>query len=248
MRKSSLLKGKNILVTGGSKRVGKAISLRLAQAGANIFITYGKDAKSAENTITEIEKTGVKSKAYKLDLANMTSIKLLAESLFADCGNIYGLVNNAAIFYRTPIFELSEKDYNHFMDTNLKGPFFLAQYLGRHMFDNGEGRIVNIADVSGEKIWPDYLPYCLSKSGVISMTRGLAKALAPNVLVNAVSPGTVLLAEEYDEKEENALIERTPLKRIGKPEDISSAVFFLMDSAEFVNGQVINVDGGRSLV
>ena len=116
------------------------------------------------------------------------------------------------------------------------------------MFDNGEGRIVNIADVSGEKIWPDYLPYCLSKSGVISMTRGLAKALAPNVLVNAVSPGTVLLAEEYDEKEENALIERTPLKRIGKPEDISSAVFFLMDSAEFVNGQVINVDGGRSLV
>ena len=243
-----MLKGKNILVTGGSKRVGKAISLRLAQAGANIFITYGNDAKSAENTITEIEKTGVKSKAYKLDLANMTSIKLLAESLLADCGNIYGLVNNAAIFYRTPIFELSEKDYNHFMDTNLKGPFFLAQYLGRHMFDNGEGRIVNIADVSGEKIWPDYLPYCLSKSGVISMTRGLAKALAPNVLVNAVSPGTVLLAEEYDEKEENALIERTPLKRIGKPEDISSAVFFLMDSAEFVNGQVINVDGGRSLV
>ena len=243
-----MLKGKNILVTGGSKRVGKAISLRLAQAGANIFITYGNDAISAENTITEIEKTGVKSKAYKLDLANMTSIKLLAESLLADCGNIYGLVNNAAIFYRTPIFELSEKDYNHFMDTNLKGPFFLAQYLGRHMFDNGEGRIVNIADVSGEKIWPDYLPYCLSKSGVISMTRGLAKALAPNVLVNAVSPGTVLLAEEYDEKEENALIERTPLKRIGKPEDISSAVFFLMDSAEFVNGQVINVDGGRSLV
>ena len=134
----------------------------------------------------------------------LSSIKNLVENVLNDFSDLYGLVNNAAIFYKTPLFEVTENDFDLFMNTNLKGPFFIAREFARHMIDNERGRIVNIADVSGEKIWPDYLPYCLSKSGIISLTKGLAKALAPHILVNGVSPGTVLLADQYDEDEENA--------------------------------------------
>lgn len=241
------MKTKNVLVTGGNKRVGKAIALALAQAGFNIFITYWGDKNSATETLDELTGTGISAGAYALDLSDSDSVKKLAAQVIEDHGQLYGLVNNAAIFYKTPAFDISESDYDKFMNTNLKGPFFLTRILGEHMFEKGEGQIVSIADVSAEKIWKNYIPYCLSKSGTLAMTKGFSKAFAPHVLVNAVSPGTVLLAEEYDPEEENTLIRKTPLQRVGTPEDIARTVRFLMTENDFITGQVINVDGGRSI-
>jgi NAD(P)-dependent dehydrogenase (short-subunit alcohol dehydrogenase family) len=115
------------------------------------------------------------------------------------------------------------------------------------MYDDGFGKIINISDVSSETIWPSYIPYCVSKAGVVSITKGLAKALAPKVLVNCIEPGTVMLAKNYDKEEENILINKTPLKRIGTPEDIANTVLFLIEGSDFITGSVIKVDGGRSL-
>lgn len=241
------MKAKNVLVTGGNKRVGKAIALALAEAGFNIYITYGRDGKSAMETLAELKETGISAGAYALDLDDFGSVKKLASQIIDDHEQLYGLVNNAAIFFKTPPFDISESDYDKFMNTNLKGPFFLTRILGEHMFEKGEGRIVSIADVSAEKIWKNYIPYCLSKSGILAMTKGFSKAFAPRVLVNAVSPGTVLLAEEYDAEEENTLIRKTPLQRVGTPRDIARTVRFLMTENDFITGQVINVDGGRSI-
>jgi NAD(P)-dependent dehydrogenase (short-subunit alcohol dehydrogenase family) len=157
------------------------------------------------------------------------------------------LVNNAAIFYRTPFFEVSDFDWYNILDINLKGTFYGCQIMGEFMVKQRSGKIINIADVSAETVWPSYIPYCISKAGIIALTKGLSKALAPYVTVNAVSPGTVMLAEKYDPAEENYLIERTPLKRLGDPQDIANTVAFLIEGSDFITGTIINVDGGRSL-
>jgi NAD(P)-dependent dehydrogenase (short-subunit alcohol dehydrogenase family) len=241
------IKGKNIFVTGGSKRVGKAIALLLASHEANIWFSYHSDTKSARDTKDELEALGVRAHAIQLDLSDRDTYEPLIADLLHE-GEFFGLVNNAAIFYRTPIADLTRQQYDAFLETNLNGPFWLAVCFGRHMQAGNGGRIVNIADVAAERIWPNYIPYGIAKSGLVASTVGLAKALAPHVLVNTVSPGTVLLAESYDAEEEQALIDKTPLKRVGKPEDIAKAVLFLINDNEFITGQNIGVDGGRSLV
>ena len=242
-----VLKNKYILITAGHKRVGKAIAMHLAGLGANIFITYGQDEKTAIETSSEIRKLGAKVSAFHLDQSDINSVKELVKNIYAATEHIYGLVNNAAIFYKTPVRDISENDFDNFINTNLKGPFFLAKLIGEKMFANGEGRIVNIADVSVDKVWMDYIPYTISKAGIVAMTKGLAKAFAPHVLVNAVSPGTVMLADNYDAAEEQYLIDRTPLKKTGTPDHIASTVTFLMSGNDFIHGTVINVDGGRSI-
>ncbi len=171
----------------------------------------------------------------------------MRDKIIEKFGKIDVLINNAAIFYRTPFFEVTDKEWYDFLDVNLKGTFYGCQIMGELMVKQRSGKIINIADVSAESVWPAYIPYCISKAGVITLTKGLAKALAPYVTVNAISPGTVLLAENYDEAEENYLIERTPLKRVGEPQDIANTAAFLIEGSDFITGTVINVDGGRSL-
>ncbi len=241
------LKDKTVLITGSSERVGKIIATTLARSGARIVIHYHTQEKEAVQTAEEIMSVAKDVLIVKGDISKRNDWMGMRDNVLEKWGRIDVLVNNAAIFYKTPLFDISETDWDRFLDVNLKGTFWGCQVIGEVMTKNKSGKIINIADVSADHVWAGYIPYCTSKAGVVALTKGLAKALAPHVTVNAVAPGTVLLAEEYDEEEENYLIERTPLKRIGSPEDIANAVRFLIEGSDFITGTVINVDGGRSI-
>lgn len=235
------------LITGSNVRVGKAIALTLSQKGAHICIHYNSKKSEAESTAEFILTAGKECLIVKGDISKKQDWLKMSSEIITRWGKIDVLVNNAAVFYRTPFFEVTDIDWYRFLDINLKGTFYGCQVLGELMVKQRRGKIINIADVSADTVWPGYIPYCISKAGVIALTKGLSKALAPYVTVNAVSPGTVMLAEKYDQAEENYLIERTPLKRLGEPEDIANSVAFLIEGSDFITGTIINVDGGRSL-
>ncbi len=238
---------KVVLITGSAHRVGKVIATTLASKGAKIAVHYRTHKAEAEETAQKIETLGGKSMVLQGDISSRYDWENIRDNICGKWDTIDVLVNNAAIFYRTPFFKVTDQDWDKFMNVNLKGTFLGCQIIGEIMYNNQSGKIINIADVSAENVWPGFIPYCTSKAGVIALTKGMAQALAPHVTVNAVSPGTILLAENYDEEEENHLIQRTPLKRIGNPEDISNTVSFLIEGSNFITGTVINVDGGRSL-
>jgi NAD(P)-dependent dehydrogenase (short-subunit alcohol dehydrogenase family) len=241
------IKNKVALVTGGGHRVGKAISIALAQRKANIAVHYHTSQSFAEDTTQELRNLGVEALCVKGNIAVKDDWLQMKDAILKKWGRIDILINNAAIFYKTPFFNVSEEDLDNFCNTNLKGAFWGCKVVGEIMYKKKTGKIINIADVSAEKIWTNYIPYCISKAAVISLTKGVAKALAPYVTVNAVAPGTVLLAENYDAGEESALIQQTPLKRIGSAEDIANTILFLIEGSNFITGATIKVDGGRSL-
>jgi NAD(P)-dependent dehydrogenase (short-subunit alcohol dehydrogenase family) len=241
------IKKSTILVTGSSDRVGKAVALELAKYGANIIIHFNTSREKAIKTEQEINKLGRDTLIVQGDLSKRSDWIRIKQEALDKFKKIDVLINNAAIFYKTPFFDINENDWDNFMNVNLKSVFLGSQIVGKHMYQDGFGKIINISDVSSETIWSNYIPYCVSKSGVIAITKGLAKALAPKVLVNCIAPGTVMFANDHDKKEEYALIERTPLKRIGSPRDIANTVIFLIEGSDFITGTVIKVDGGRSL-
>jgi len=162
-------------------------------------------------------------------------------------GRIDILVNSAAIFYRTPFPTLTEADWDRFLAVNLKAPFLLCRQVGEIMCRQGYGKIVNVADIAGVKVWGDFIPYSVSKAGLLALTTGLAKALAPAVQVNAICPGTVLLPDGSTTEEQVRAVERVPLRRLGAPEDIARAALYLVES-DFVTGEVLTVDGGQRLL
>lgn len=241
------IKDSTILVTGSSDRIGKAIGLELAKYGANIVIHYNTSKEKAIKTEQEINKLGRDALVVQGDLSKRSDWIRINQKVLRKFKKIDVLINNAAIFYKTPFFDLNENDWDNFMNVNLKSIFLGSQIIGKQMYQDGFGKIINISDVSSETIWSDYIPYCVSKSGVIAITKGLAKALAPKVLVNCIAPGTVMFAKHYDKKEEQALINHTPLKKIGSPRDIANTVIFLIEGSDFITGAVIKVDGGRSV-
>jgi NAD(P)-dependent dehydrogenase (short-subunit alcohol dehydrogenase family) len=241
------IKDKICLVTGSAIRVGKAIALTLAGKGAKLAIHYNSQENKAQETAEEIRKMKVDSILLKADISRKEDWLRMREDILNKWGKIDILVNNAAVFFRTPFLNIEENQWSQFIDINLRGTLYGCQVMGEVMLQNQSGKIINIADVSAESPWPNYIPYCISKAGVIALTKGLAQAFAPHITVNAVSPGTVMLAEEYDEEEENNLINRTPLKRVGNPQDIANSVVFLIEGSDFITGSVIKVDGGRSL-
>ncbi len=245
--KSMEIAGKVILITGSAHRVGRTIALTLAEKKARIVIHYNTRENEAKETLQTILNNGGEAIIVHGNVSKKQDWIKWKSYILKKWGTIDVLVNNAAIFYKTPVFDISEDDWDKFLDINLKGVFWGCQIMGQEMFRKGSGKIINITDVSADTIWPSYIPYCVSKAGVVALTKGLAKALAPHVMVNAVAPGTVLLAEEHDEEEENALIKRTPLKCIGSAEDIASAVSFLIEGSDYITGTTIKVDGGRSL-
>src|SRR5574337_193884 len=241
------LRGRTALVTGAARRVGRAIALAMADRGADVVIHYKSSASEAHETVEAVERLGRRAFAVEADLAESDQVEALADRATTTCGTIDVLVNSAAIFRRMPLEHLTAQDWEQFLRVNLTAPFLLARRLGLLMRRQGAGKIINIADVAGIKPWADFLPYSVSKGMLITMTQGLAKALAPEVQVNAVVPGTVLLAEDYGDKERESIVKGTPLKRIGDPADIANTVLFLVEGSDFITGQVVVVDGGRSI-
>jgi NAD(P)-dependent dehydrogenase (short-subunit alcohol dehydrogenase family) len=185
--------------------------------------------------------------AVRADLSASAEIGAMVESAMRAFGRIDILVNSAAIFYRTPFSALTEADWDRFLAVNLKAPFLLCRQIGDIMCRQGRGKIVNLADIAGTRVWADFVPYSVSKAGLLALTTGLAKALAPAVQVNAIAPGTVLLPDDSDPDEGARAVQRVPLRRLGAPADIARAAVYLIES-DFVTGEVLTVDGGQRLV
>jgi pteridine reductase len=239
------LRGRWALVTGAAKRVGRSIALALAERGANVVVHYNSSASDAAATVKEIEALGVRSFALGAELSRPDEVARLAREAEQRTGRVDVLVNNASNYLRVPFDELTEDVWDASLDVNLKAPFLLSWQLGRAMKARGGGHIINLADWAGERPYNDYLPYCVAKAGVICLTKALAKALAPEVQVNAVAPGPVLPPEDLGPSERQAIMRATPLKRFGKPDDVARCVRFLAEEADFSTGAVFLVDGGR---
>jgi len=238
------IESKIALVTGGAIRVGRAISEELLKHGITLYCHYYHSEKEAQELKSEFPQVEL----LKGNLSVHNTGKKLINQIVDDAGRIDILVNNAAIFIKTPFGKIKEEDWDKHFNLNLKAGFFLAQEAGKSMCKTGSGKIINIADTSGLSPWPSYLPYSLTKSGVISMTKGLAKVLAPKVQVNGINPGPVHLPSDFSSIQREKAISNTLLKREGRAQDIANAVRFLIEDGDYITGTVIAVDGGRSLV
>lgn len=237
------IKGKTALVTGAAKRVGKEIALELARRGAAICLHYHKSEKEAHATAAEIRALGAECNLFQADLSNAADAVRMAKKI-NDVHSIDILVNSASLYYKTPIESVTEKDWDALVDSNLKGPFFLSKEIGARMTHGSA--IVNIADWSGLRPYKSFAPYCAAKGGLITLTKALARDLAP-VRCNAVAPGPILPPPDMSDAEKEAVSKQTIVGRWGSPRDIACAVAFLAES-DFVNGTVLVVDGGRSIV
>lgn len=240
------LKNRTVLVTGAGVRLGQAIAVSLGKQGMKVALHYHQSLEGAKETLELISGDSKNHGCFQADLRQVSEIEPLIQQIEAQLGEIDVLINNAADFFPTPIGEVSESEWDHLISLNLKAPFFLSQSVGTSMLKRGHGKIVNIVDVAAERPWPQFLPYCASKAGLVSLTKGLAKALAPAVQVNAVAPGTMLPPPESNSFSQDLAIERSLLKKMGRPEDIAKAVIYFLEN-DFVTGTVLPVDGGRML-
>ncbi len=232
------LTGKTALVTGAGKRVGREIALALARRGAKIVVHYNSSAADARKVVAEIKALGVDALAVKADQTDARQVR----DAVRKAGKIDVLVASAAVFRRTPFETLTEEDWDFHIDANLKGPFLFALEAGRRM---KAGKMIFFADWAAMRPYRNYLPYLISKAGIICLTKALAKELAPNVQVNAIAPGPVLLPPDFTAKETRQVIESTLVKRLGSPQDIVNSVLFLIEGSDFITGHVLVVDGGR---
>ncbi|NOY23424.1 MAG: SDR family oxidoreductase [Acidobacteria bacterium] len=240
------IKGCRVLITGSAKRVGKKIAVDLARLGATVILHAFKSRNEAAETASEIEAFALyRPMVVHGDVSLRETWTAMDGEIEKHHGGLDVWVHNAAVFSATPFFSTSEEDWQQFMDVNLKGAFFGAQVLGERMKQTGRGKIIAIGDVAAELAWASYIPYSVSKAGMHGLMRGLARLLAPEVQVNVVAPGPVLLPDGTKDAERHRIMQTIPLQRIGEPADVSKAVRFLLES-DYVTGQVIRVDGGRS--
>ncbi len=245
LTRAGSLNGRVALVTGAAKRLGRAVALHLAEEGADLIIHYRSSRLEAEEVVARIERLGHRAAALPADLASVSEIKRLFQDAATCFGRLDVLVNNAANFLHTKFETTTEEIWDASLDTNLKATFFCAQAAAPLLKQSGRGVIINFSDVGGLLGWPGYIPHCVSKAGVIMLTRCLAKALAPEIRVNAIAPGTITLPGDSPEVRAD-FIKRAPLHRFGTPADVVSAVSFLIHS-DFITGQVLILDGGRTL-
>jgi NAD(P)-dependent dehydrogenase (short-subunit alcohol dehydrogenase family) len=241
------LRDRVALVTGGAVRVGAAISRELAQHGARLAVLYHRSGAAAAALVQEIERAGGQALAVAGDTSRAEAVESAVQGVQERFGRIDVLVNSAAIFFETPFPDLSEDDWDRTLAVNLKGPFLCARAVAPGMLARGEGKIINIADIAGLRPWPRYVPYSVSKAGVIALTQGLARALAPHVQVNAIAPGPVLLPDEFTPEQREQALRHVPMGREGSAEDIARTVRFLIEGPDYITGTVIPVDGGRLL-
>jgi len=240
------LSGRTALVTGGGVRVGAAIARALAAAGADLIVHYGQSAEGARAVVAEAEGQGRRATALQADLRDRAELdRLAADALAWSGGRLDLLVHNAANFERIDPAALDAAAWDRAMELNAEAPYLLTLALAPAL-RAARGAVVAIACLSADRPWRTYIPYSISKAAVAHVVRSLALGLAPEVRVNGVSPGAVLLPEGYDEAERARALKRVPLGRLGSPEDVARAVVFLAEN-DFVTGQILAVDGGEAL-
>ncbi len=238
-----LLTGRVALVTGGVHRVGRALALALAGRGARVAVHYHSAEQEVATTLEQLRSTGVDAYAFPADLSDPATPDALVANVVRHFGALDVLVNSAAIMLRTPIGDVTVSEWDAMFALNLRAPFFLSQ-SARPYLAQTRGTIVNIADLAAFETWPAYVPHGITKAGVVQMTRALAHAFAPDIRVNAVAPGAVLLPHGWDDQAARHLVDTTPLGRLGTPDDVARAVMYLIE-ADYVTGETIIVDGGR---
>ena len=243
------LEGKVAVITGGARRIGASIARTLHHEGMKLVIHYHESADAARELQAELHHH--RSDSVLLvgtDLLDPAKLEKLVSQATTEFGQLDVLVNNASSFYPTPIGQTTDKQWEELIGVNLKAPYFLSQAAAGALTESN-GCIINLVDIYAERPLKNHPVYNVAKAGLIGLTRTLARELGPEVRVNAVSPGAILWPEgDVDEIAQQRLISRTPLKRTGNPTDIAQTVLFLVRDAEFLTGQIVNVDGGRSIV
>jgi pteridine reductase len=242
------LTGKTVLITGGAKRVGAAIARQLHGAGANLAIHYRNSSRDAEALAAELNGIRAGSAAIvQAELLEVARLSALVEFAVRNFGALDVLVNNASTFYPTPIGEITPQTWDDLLGTNLKVPTFLSQAAAPAL-RKSQGLIINIVDIHALRPLRDHTVYCTAKAGLHMLTRSLAKELGPEVRVNGIAPGPIIWPEgQGDSAKQRKIIERTILKRMGSPADIARTALFFAAHAPYITGQILAVDGGRSV-
>jgi pteridine reductase len=241
------LAGRLALVTGAGRRLGRVLALELAGAGADVVLHHRSSGAGAAEAAADIVALGRKGVPFAADLATPAGIESLAEFVSTRFGRLDILVNSAADYARLPVRDIDAARWDAMMDLNLRAPFLLTRALLPLLEAGPAGAVVNVADIAALGAWPNHLHYVVSKAGLVAMTRALAAELAPRVRVNAVAPGTVLPAEWQSADDLERLRRRIPTRRFASPGDVAAAVVYLAGSPGALTGQVVAVDGGRSL-
>ena len=239
---------KTILITGAAKRIGKEIALSFFKKGWDIVIHYNTSSRDAQDLADEMNaKRSNSAVIIQANLDKADEIKKLADQTISKNGPIDALINNASTFYPTPIGSFSEDRWNALMGSNLKAPLFLIQSFREELKKN-KGFIINITDINVEKALVNYSIYLAAKSGLKTLTKSLAKELAPDIRVNAIAPGAILEPPnvEWTTEQKNNIINSVPMGRMGTEKDVADAAIYLSE-AEYVTGQILNIDGGKSL-
>lgn len=239
---------KNVLITGAAKRIGASCARMLHHNGCNIFLHYKTSKQDVLLLYKELDEIRPGSvKVVRADLLNMNDLLSLVVEVKAEWGRLDVLINNASVFYPQDVDGVIEQEWDDVMGSNLKAPFFLSQKFSELLAVN-EGSIVNIIDIHAERGLKGYPVYSIAKAGLAAMTKILAKELGPKIRVNGVSPGAILWPEvEMTEQQKSEILQRIALGRAGEPDDIAKAVNFLITDAAYITGQIITVDGGRTL-
>jgi NAD(P)-dependent dehydrogenase (short-subunit alcohol dehydrogenase family) len=240
------LAGKVAFVTGGAKRLGKAAALALAEAGADVTITFLRSEKDALQTVKLIEKARVRARAVPCDVTDPMSVREAISSAVKTFKRLDILVNNAGRYETVDFDKLSIQQWDTIFDTNVRGPFLVSQQALPHLRKQS-GRIINLGSLGGRRAWPTHAHYCSSKAALHMLTKATAKALAPEIAVNCVAPGMIDLGEKAAAGFMRRMSKQTPMQRNGSAADVAAAVLFFATAPQFITGQILTVDGGLGL-
>jgi NAD(P)-dependent dehydrogenase (short-subunit alcohol dehydrogenase family) len=247
------LRGKTALVTGAARRLGRASALALAGAGADVAITFRKSAREARETVVDLSGLGVRAFALRCDVTDEASVRAMMKEAGRELGRIDILVNNAANYEDVPFEKLTVKQWDAIFASNTRGPFLVSRealkWMRRKRGKNAgpiEAKIINMGSLGGIRPWPTHAHYCASKAALHMLTKAMAKALAPEIAVNAVAPGVIDLGEESRSFMRH-MAAQTPMLRNGSGEDVAEAVLFFATAQQFITGQILAVDGGLGL-
>jgi pteridine reductase len=244
MKHMKALQGKSALVTGAAKRIGRSLALALAEAGANVAITYRESKQDAAQTVEDLQSLGVEAFAIHADVRSPEAVRTAVGEVVARFGHLDLLVNNAGRFETAPLDQITLEQWDTMFETNTRGPFLVAQAAFPYL-KAAQGRIINIGSLGGLHPWPTHGHYCTSKAALHMLTQTMAKAFAPEISVNCVAPGMIVNGEVSEGYEH--FIQKTPMRRNGTPQDVAAAVLFFATGPSFVTGQILAVDGGLGL-
>jgi 3-oxoacyl-[acyl-carrier protein] reductase/pteridine reductase len=240
------LTGKAALITGAAKRLGRASALALAQAGADVAITFNRSAGEAQHTVIDLASLGVRAFAFRCDITSEKSVKRAIKEAVKELGGIDILVNNAANYETVEFEKVTITQWDAIFASNTRGPFLVTREALKHLRER-RGKVINMGSLGGLVPWPTHAHYCSSKAALHMLTKVMAKALAPDIAVNAVAPGMIDLGEKAAKDFMRKMARVTPMKRNGSGEEIAAAVRFFAEAPHFITGQILAVDGGLGL-